>query len=123
MFGSLLPAFLLALSAKLLELGEHRAYVEFAFRLGRRLRGGGLRFLACGGLGSGQQSHAGVDRRWLFLVGAVDLEIEIDLRAQPKRDRIHWRERGSVPMGAVADRRDSRLGGAHQPHYRAVLEL
>ena len=85
--GKLLLAFLLALAAELLELGEHCADVEIAFRLGLLLRGGGgLRLLLRGGLGRRQQGRAGVYGRRLLLVGAVDLEVESDL-LQSQRNR------------------------------------
>src|SRR5262249_12391077 len=118
--GAAANSSLFALAAELFELGEHGVDVELVGRL--LLFGFG--FAANGGLRRGQQRGAlglGVDR--LFLGGAVNLEIEIDLRAQTERDRIHRLQVRCVPMGALADRLDGRLGGADEPHDLAVLEL
>ena len=57
------------------------------------------------------------------LLARLHLEIEVGLRAQAERHRIHWRETGGVPVRALADRRDRRFGGADEPHDRAVFQL
>src|SRR6516164_8774390 len=111
---------LLGLAAELLELGEHGVDVELVGRL--LLLGLGL--AANGGLGRGEERGAlSLDVDGLLLGGAVHLEIEIDLRAEAERDRIHGLQVRGVPVGALADRLDGRLGGADEPHDLAVLEL
>ncbi len=97
-------------------------------RSSRRLLAGlrfGLRLcLRRGGDGSGQQRRAlRFDRHRLFLGRLLHFEVEIDLRAQPERHRIERRQIGRIPVGALADRVDGRLGGADQPHDLAVLEF
>src|SRR5690348_14127099 len=86
----LLLVFVDLLAADGLQLGEHGIDVEVvALPLG----GLELRLLA-GGLGGRQQRGAailGIDR--LFLGGALDLEIELDLRAEAERHRVHWGQR------------------------------
>ena len=49
-------------------------------------------FLTCGGLGGRQQCRPGINGRWLFLIGALHFEIEIDLRGETKCHRVHWRQ-------------------------------
>src|ERR1700690_1943182 len=74
----LLAFFVAVLAAELLELGEHGADIEIAaarFVLGFGGGGGYFRLLARGRFRGGEQSRAGVGRRRLFLVGAIDLEI------------------------------------------------
>src|SRR6266481_4143465 len=112
---------LFALAAELLELGEHGVDIEL---VARRLLLLGFGFATNGGLRRGEKRGAlslDVDR--LLLGGAVNLEIEIDLRAEAERDRIHGLQVRGVPVGALADRLDGRLGGADEPHDLAVLEL
>src|SRR6516165_3390744 len=83
-----------------------------------------LGLAANGGLGRGEERGAlSLDVDGLLLGGAVHLEIEIDLRAEAERDRIHGLQVRGVPVGALADRLDGRLGGADEPHDLAVLEL
>src|SRR5450432_2606531 len=115
------PTRLLALAADLLELGEHRIDIELLaghFLLRLRL------VARHGGLGGRQQSRAlGLDIVWLLLGGAVHLEVEVDLRAEPERYRVEGLQILGVPMGALADRLDGRFGGADQAHYLAVLQF
>ena len=54
---------------------------------------------------------------------ALHFEIKVDLRAEAERHRIHRRQRGGIPVGAVADCGDGRLGGAGEAHDLRVLEL
>src|SRR6478672_6008060 len=77
---SRLLAFLFAFAAELLELGEHCADVELAGLLLGLGGGGDFGLLAGSGLGGRQQGRAGIDRRRLFLVGALHFEVEVDLR-------------------------------------------
>src|SRR5665647_3880057 len=81
---------LLALAAELLELGEHGADVEIAARFLLGLRCSDFRFLARGGFGGRQQGGAGIDRQRLFLVGAVDLDIQVGLRAQAESHPVSY---------------------------------
>src|SRR5579863_9131987 len=84
------------LAADGLELGEHGVDVEVLALLFGWLE---LHFLA-GGLGGGQQRRAAmpdIDR--LFLGRALDLEVELDLRAQAERHRVHRGERRGIPVG------------------------
>src|SRR5271168_5173485 len=100
---------LLLLAANGLQLGEYRVDVEVLALLFGRLE---FRLLA-GGLGRRQQGRAavgGIDR--LLLGRALHLEIELDLRAQAERHRIHRGQGRGVPVGAVADAGDRGLGGA-----------
>jgi hypothetical protein len=53
----------------------------------------------------------------------VHLEVEIDLRAQAERHRVHRLQVGGVPVRALADRLDRRLGGADESHDLRVLQL
>src|SRR5882757_713874 len=114
-------AWLFALPADLLELGEYRVDVEFFGRLiFIRLGFGG----AGGRLGCRQECctlRRVVDR--LFLGGAVDFEVEINLRTQPQRHGVHGLQVGCVPMGTLAYSRNGRLGGADKPHDLGVLEF
>ena len=57
------------------------------------------------------------------LGGARDLEVEVDLRGQAERHRVHRGQAGGVPVGAVADLLDRRLGGADEAHDLRVLQL
>src|SRR3984893_173000 len=87
------------LAADRFQLGEHGVDVEVVALLFGRLE---FRLLA-GGLGSRQQRGAavgGVGR--LLLGGALHLEIELDLRAQAERHRVHRGQGRGVPVGAVA---------------------
>lgn len=54
---------------------------------------------------------------------ALHLEIQVDLRAQAQRHRIHRGQSGGIPVGAVAHARDRGLGGADQAHDLGVLQL
>src|ERR1700761_1640871 len=109
-FSRVLLVVLVLLAADRLQLGEHGIDIEVVALLA--VGGLVLRLLAGGFRGRQQRGAAilGVDR--LFLGGALYLEIELDLRAQAERDRVHRRQGRSVPMGAVADARDRALGGA-----------
>src|SRR6185437_13081138 len=113
--GRLFVLVAVVLAAELLELGENGADVEFA-GLFLSLGGGHLGFPLGGGLGGRQQRRAGIGRRRLFLVGALHFEVEIDLRAQAERHRVHRREARGIPVRALADRGDGGLGGADQTH-------
>src|SRR4051812_8198063 len=92
------------LAAKLLELGEHALDVELFLLARFRLR----RYRSVRGGRSRKQRRSpvdlGLDR--LLLGGALDLEVEIDLRTQAQRHRIHGRQVRRVPVRAVADRLD-----------------
>ncbi len=57
------------------------------------------------------------------LGGAIDLEVEIDLRAEAQRHRVHRLKIGGVPVGALADRLQRVLGRADQAHDLRVLQL
>src|SRR5262249_15533850 len=112
---------LFVLAAELLEFGEDGIDIEFVGRLFVLL---GLGLAANGGLRGGQERRAlrlGLGR--LLLGGALNLEVEVDLRAQPKRDRIHRLQVRGIPMGALADRLNSGLRGADKAHDLAVLDL
>src|SRR6516162_8445609 len=73
------------------------------------------------------------ERRGLFALAAAKLlelgeyrlhvEVEIDLRAQAERDRIERGQVRRIPVGALADRLDGRLGRADEPHDLRILEL
>src|SRR5467141_2500249 len=108
------------LAADVLQLGEYGIDIEVVALFFGRLE---FRLLA-GGLGGRQQGGAavgGVGR--LLLGGALDLEIELDLRAQPERHRVHRGQGRGVPMGAVAHAGDGGLGGAGKMHDLGVLQL
>src|SRR5258705_7548059 len=104
---------LLALAADLLELGEHGLHVELLVRL-LDVLGLLVHRLGGGHLGRKQRDPM-IGLRRLFLGGAMNLEVEVDLRAQPEGHRIERREAGRVPVAAVADRLGTRLGRSHQP--------
>src|SRR6266853_5331036 len=101
------------LAADVLQLGEYGVDIEVV-----ALLFGWLEFrLLAGGLGGRQQGGAAVGRVDRLLLGrALHLEVELDLRAQAERHRVHRRQRRGVPVGAVAHAGDSGLGGADQPH-------
>ena len=86
-----------------------------AWRRRRGTRGGDL---------GGDQRLAAVllDLR-AILGGAVDLEIEIDLRAEAERHRVHRLQIGGVPVAALADRFQRVLGRADEAHDLRVLQL
>src|SRR5579863_8226336 len=115
---------------ELLQLAEHRVDVDLLLlaRLRRDRRAehvlGARRRRAGGGDLGGNE---GLTLRGLglraVLGGAVDLEIEIDLRTQAKRHRVHRLQVGAVPMAALADRLQGVFGGADEPHDLRVLEL
>jgi hypothetical protein len=106
------------------ELGEHGLEVErvFLLALGRRI---GLRRLGVPGGDIGrQQGRTLADRlHRTILGGTLHLDVEVDLRAQAERHRIHRRQVLRIPVGALLDRFDGGLGGADQPHDLAVLQL
>src|SRR3984885_4680043 len=85
-YGLPISFVVLLLAADGLQLGEHGIDIEIV-----ALLLGGLEFrLLAGGFGGRQQGGAtigGVGR--LLLGGALHLEIELDLRAQAKRYRVH----------------------------------
>ncbi len=62
-------------------------------------------------------------RRRRGLGGLAHLHVELKLRAEPERHRIGRLQRRGVPMRAVADRLDGRLGGADEAHDLRVLQL
>jgi hypothetical protein len=96
-------AFFVAFAAELLELGEHSADVHLA-RLFISFRSRSyFGLLARRGFGGRQQRCAGVDRCGLFLVGALDFEIKVDLRRKAERYALHRRQIGRIPVGAVAN--------------------
>src|SRR5262249_21651617 len=113
---------LVAWAGDLLEPGQYGLDIElFAlFRGSRRLE---FRRRASGCNLGRKQGRPGFRLDWLFLGGALDLEIEIDLGAKAERHRIHGCKVGGVPMGTFADRLNGRLGGADEAHDRAVFQL
>ena len=83
-----------------------------------------------GGLGRGQQRAAFFARLLLVLLfafqapgGLLDLVVEIDLGAKAQGHGILRRQVGGIPMRAIADGGDRRLGRADQPHDLTVLQF
>ncbi len=70
-------------------------------------------------------SVAPCDFDWnrLLLGGALNFQIEVDLRAQTERHRVERGQVRRIPVRAVADRLNGGFGRADQPHDLAVLEL
>ena len=114
---------LLAFAAELLELGEHRFDLQI-FGLLRSNRFQRLFFFGRRGNGRRQQRCARrLDWHRFLLGGALNFEVEIDLRREAERHRIERREVCRIPVAAIADRLDGRFGGPDQPHDLAVLQL
>src|ERR1700704_5579039 len=92
----------LALAADLLDLGEYRLHVELLVGL-LGVLGLLVRRLGGGHLGRKQRDPM-IGLRRLFLGGAMDLEVEVDLRAQAEGHRIERGEAGRGPGAAGAGR-------------------
>ena len=54
---------------------------------------------------------------------SVDLEVEVDLRAKAERHRVHRLQVGRIPVVALANRLQRRLGGADEAHYLRILQF
>src|SRR5262245_61783488 len=83
-----------------------------------------------GGLGRGQQRAAFFARLLLVLLFAfqaprclLDLVVEIDLGAKPQGYGVLRGQIGGIPMRAIADGGNRRLGRADQPHDLTVLQF
>src|SRR5208337_2234893 len=115
-------------ATRLFELAEHRVDVDPLlgrlrlrhaehFELARR------RGFRRGDLGRNQRlGPVFLDLR-TALGGPVDLEVEIDLRAEAERHRVQRLKIGRVPVGPVADRLQRVLGRPDEAHDLRVLEL
>ena len=112
------PEHRIDVDALLARLGLLRRHAEH-FELTRRGRGwpGG------GDLRRNQRLAAIVLDLGAFLGGAIDLEIEIELRAEAKRHRVHRLKIGRVPMRAVANGLKRMLGRPDETHDLRILQF
>src|SRR6478735_11585113 len=114
---------------ELLQLGEDGIDVDRRFLLALRLahiseRLARMDRLPRGGLLGREQGRACLRKGGRAILGCTtDLEVEIDLRAEPEADRVDRRQGLRVPVGAVADLGDGRFRRADQADDLRVLEL